>query len=230
MTELDLDFRDRAVFLPASDTLVLADLHLGRSRTAPIESPLDEIMQIPERIRDLIEHFDAARVIIGGDILDAFDTIPPGVTDRFAELQTQLADLDVTLTLLRGNHDSMLGTLYDGTLQESITVGHTAILHGHTRPAVNAERYIIGHEHPAIRIEGVKQPAYLYGPGVLDGSDVLILPAFSSLVRGTVFNTRTAEDCHSPLVQSTDLGRYRPVATDDTSLVFPPLAALRPYL
>ncbi|MFC6726418.1 metallophosphoesterase, partial [Halobium palmae] len=37
-----LAFRNRAVFLPAAETLVVADLHVGRDENSGVEFPLGE--------------------------------------------------------------------------------------------------------------------------------------------------------------------------------------------
>lgn len=233
MQHTDISFRDRAVYLHDADAIVLADLHLGRSRTAPVDTPLDEAVRLADRIVALTQDFKASHVIIAGDVLDAFDVIPPGVTERFRDVEARLAERDVTLTLLRGNHDPVLSSLYDGEILDEIELDGTVICHGHALPDGSVDRVVLGHEHPAIRIEGVKHPCYLLGHGVFRGADVLVVPAFSPLIRGTVMNGRTSSECHSPVVRATDLDRYRPIVLDgDTStpLTFPPLGSLRRYL
>ena len=226
-------YRDRAVFSPDTETLVLADVHLGRSRTAPIEAPLDGITRQVTRIATLVEEFDARRVVIAGDLLDAFDVVPPGVTERYRTLEEQLANRNVSITLVRGNHDPLLSTVASTAVQESVLLGHTVVSHGHAVPEHTGDQYIIGHAHPAIRIEGVKYPCYLFGAQVFEGADVLVLPAFSRLVRGTTINSLSGDDCHAPLLQQTNLDAYRPLVVDpDTArtLAFPPLGSLRAHL
>lgn len=233
LTPPGLEFRDRAVYVPASRTLVLADLHIGRARTAGIEAPVERAAGIHSRLRALLASFEPARVVIAGDVLDAFRRVPPGVADRFRAIVECVESTGAALVVLRGNHDGMLESIYAGRLRDTIILDETLIAHGDAEPTASATRYVIGHEHPAIRIEGVKRPCYLYGPNVWAGADVLVLPAFTPLVRGTVMNRRRASDCHAPILQAGDLDRYRPIVRDeaaDDTLTFPRFGSLRSHL
>ncbi|MFC6726746.1 metallophosphoesterase, partial [Halobium palmae] len=91
--------------------------------------------------------------------------------------------------------------------------------------------YVVGHDHPAIEIEGQKRPCFLYGPGVYRGADVLVLPAFNRLARGVTVNGRWGSDFQSPLLSR--VNEFRPVVYDTDSqetLEFPPLGKLRRML
>lgn len=229
----DVRFCDRAAYVPSIETLIAADLHYGRARTARLEAPLDEVVQIRERLLALVDRFDPTRLVLAGDILDAFDTVPPGVVDRVTGLLTDLAETGVSCTVLRGNHDTMLDSVFDGEIEDAVTIGETVIAHGHEPLETVAPRYVIGHEHPSIRIEGDRHPCYLYGQGVYRGADVFVLPPFTKLVRGTIVNFRSSQDCHAPLLRQTDLGAFRPIVRDeagDETLSFPPLHTLRSFL
>lgn len=233
MTEgpTDVRFRDRAAYLGESKTLVVADLHLGRARTPAIDAPLDPIVAVRDRLRALVRWCDPRRVVFAGDVLDAFESIPPGVVDRFGSIVDDLASAGFDLVLLRGNHDLLLAELADAPIEDVFEIDGTVVLHGHEEPPVAGSRYVIGHAHPAIRIEGVKRPCYLYGPACLDGRDLLVLPAFSRLARGATVNAGGSADDHSPLVRAAGLDGLHPIVeTDDDPLVFPPLATLRTYL
>lgn len=226
-------FRDRAVYLPAAETLVVTDLHLGRAKTAAIEAPLDSAVQIRQRLTALLETYEPARVVLAGDVLDSFDALPDGVEPRLQRILAAIEAGGATVIVLRGNHDTMLSTVYDGAIRDRDVLDGTVICHGHELPPTDAERYLIGHEHPALRIEGVKRPCYLFGRGIFEGADVLVLPAFSRLISGTTMNTRQAGDCHSPLLQAADLDRFRPIVRDeaaDETLTFPRFGALRSFL
>lgn len=233
MTEFQFATRDRAAYLPGANAVVIADLHLGRSRSPRVRTAIDEAVDFPGRIARLLSHFGADRLIVAGDLLDDFDTVPPGVPDRFAELRRAVADAGAELTVLRGNHDTMLGSLYEDGIDDVATLGETVVCHGDEIPDERGTGYVIGHEHPAIRIEGVRHPCFLHGVDVYADADVLVLPPFSPLVRGTLFNTRDGSQCVSPLVRATPIERYRPLVPETDAgepLTFPPLGTLREFL
>ncbi len=233
MTAFEYATRDRAAYLPGANALVIADLHLGRSRSPRVRMAIDEAVDFPGRIADLLSHFGADRLIVAGDLLDAFDTVPPGVPDRFAALRRAVADAGADLTLLEGNHDTMLGSLYEDEITDVVTLGETVVCHGHEIPEERGAAYVIGHEHPTIRIEGIRHPCFLHGDDVYAGADVLVLPPFSPLIRGTLFNRRDGPHCVSPLVRETPIERYRPIVPEtdgDDQHTFPPLGTLREFL
>jgi len=222
--------RDRAAYLPEPGALVLADLHLGRSRTSNVELPLAERDAIETRVADLLAAFDPRTVILAGDVCHAFSTLPDGVAATFGTLREPIEDAGAELVAVRGNHDVMLDELTDPVPEHRLRDG-TVVCHGHERPDADAERYVVGHEHPAIEIEGVRRPCFLWGVGTYRGSDVLALPAFTELAAGTLVNGLRERDAQSPLLA--DLGAFRPIVREDEkaeTLVFPSLDSLRALL
>ena len=228
----DWRFLDRSVYLTPSETLVLSDLHLGRARTAGIAMPISSADECIARLDPILERLKPRTVVLAGDILDAFSTVPRGVENQFSAVCDAIENRGATVVPLAGNHDTMLAELYDQPVDATYRVGETLICHGHELPDDEATRYLIGHEHPAIRIEGVKRPCYLWGPGP-NNSDLLVLPAVSSRSRGTVMNRRTRADCDSPFLGGASLDEFQPIVRDeddDATLPFPPLGELRPFL
>jgi putative SbcD/Mre11-related phosphoesterase len=220
--------RDRAAYLPEAETLVLADLHLGRARTSDVELPLPEREAIQSRVGELLDVFAPGRVVLAGDICHAFSTLPAGVTGTFQELRERIENREAGLVAVRGNHDAMLDSLADPVHAERLPDG-TVVCHGHEPPGETAERYVVGHDHPAIEIEGVRHPCFLWGESVYRGGDVLALPAFTELAAGTPINGMRGADLQSPLLS--DLGAFRPVVHEgEETLLFPPLDSLREFL
>ena len=227
---VDAAFRDRAVYLPAADALVLSDLHVGRDAVSNVELPLGERADLTGRLDALLDAFSPAEVVFAGDVLQAFDHVPDGVEETLAALRRQVADADADLTVVRGNHDSQLGTLVDYR-EEYRLDDDTLVCHGHERPEGTAPRYVVGHDHPAIEIEGKKRPCYLWGPDADGDGDVLVLPAFTRLARGVVINGLSGSDFASPLV--TRANDFRPVVRDedaDETFRFPSLGEFRGLL
>jgi len=145
-----------------------------------------------------------------------------------------VADSDAELVLVRGNHDSQLDRVVDLTVHDAYRLDSgTVVCHGHEEPTERGDRYVVGHDHPKITIEGDDWPCYLLGKGVYGGADVLVLPAFTRLASGVAVNGGHGRGTleRSPLV--TDIDRFRPVVRDedaDETLEFPFLGAFRELL
>lgn len=228
----DLAFGDRAVFVCEADTLVLADLHLGRSSTSAVDAPLGEHSDISQRLEGLLDRFEPDEVVIAGDVLHAFDTVPPHVEDGLFEIrQTIEEEADATAVFVAGNHDAVLETIVEPVPEYHLRDGNTVVCHGHELPETAAARYIIGHDHPAIRIEGTRHPCFLVGSVEQIESDVIALPAFNPIAMGMLVNTLNDDDFASPLLHG--IGGFRPLVRDETAdetLQFPPLNQLRDHL
>ncbi|MFC7045159.1 metallophosphoesterase [Halobacteriaceae archaeon GCM10025711] len=226
---MDAEYADRAVYLPAADALVLADLHVGRDAASNVELPLGERADLTDRLRRLLDRFRPATVVVAGDLLHTFDGVPDGVAETVADVESIVADA-AGLVVTPGNHDAMLDAVTEADRVAEHRLGDgTVVLHGHEEPTVEADRYVVGHEHPAIVIEGTKRPCYLLGPDAYRGATVLVLPAFSRLARGTVVNGLRGRDVLSPLVA--DVDAFQPVVlSGDEALTFPALGDLRSLL
>ncbi|MFB6299105.1 MAG: metallophosphoesterase [Halobacteriales archaeon] len=238
-TSEGLDFvpYKRAAYLPAADTVVLADIHIGRDRTSNIELGLGEREMLVDNLADLIETFDPHEVVFAGDTLHSFSQVPVEVERTFEELTTTVTAAGATLTILRGNHDTRLASVLDEdhAANEScrLTDGETIVLHGHEPPTRSAERYVIGHDHPAIEIEGHRRPCYLIAEDIYENANVIALPAFNPLIRGVPVNGAGRGDFQSPLLDR--IGTFRPVVHDDGddgagTLTFPRLSSFRDFL
>jgi len=228
----DVDFFERAAYLADADALVLADLHVGRARASNVEFPVDERGELLDRVDDLLDRTAPARVVVAGDLLHAFSTVPHGVAETVTALADRVAAADAEFVVTPGNHDSMLEAAFDGRAVSEHDLGDgTVVCHGHEAPDADAERYVIGHDHPAIEIEGDRHPCFLFGSDTYRGSDVLALPAFTPLARGVAVNGARAGDLQSPLLARP--GEFRPIVRDaagEETLPFPPLSQLREHL
>lgn len=232
MAEPTLDFtvRDRAAYLPAVEALVLADLHLGKIESSRLMLPSDEVSSLVGRLKTLVDEFDPSSVVVAGDILHDFGSVPRSVESSLTTLHEDLSDLGVEVIFVKGNHDTLLETQLDPVEAYACSDG-TVVCHGHVEPTIDGSRYLIGHEHPAIRISGQRKPCYLYGESVYRGADVLALPAFSGLITGTPINNLRGADLQSPLLA--DLDEFKPMLYDeaaDETLVFPRLREFRGVL
>lgn len=229
----DVAFDRRAVHLGGPDALVIADVHVGRTERSNVEFPLGERADLLDRLEGLLERFGPARVVVAGDLLHAFDSLPSSVVETVEAVEAAVAAAGADLAVVAGNHDTMLAELLDGPLDGGLRLGDgTLVVHGHEPPDGEAARYVIGHDHPAITIEGVRHPCFLFGESAYRGGDVLALPAFDRLARGSVVDGMTGADFMSPVLGA-GVGGYRPVVYDPDRgepLSFPPLAKLREHL
>lgn len=250
---------DRAAYFPDAEALVCADLHLGRDAESNVELPLGEHQRIPRRIETLLEQFDPEQLVVAGDVLHAFDEVAESTGESLAAVETAAADAGAEPIFVAGNHDSMLETVAESEVVAAHDLGTgTVVVHGDEHPSVlaeddgavadgagidrqpadsldvellDAERYVIGHEHPAIVIEGRRHPCYLEGPAPETSVSVFVLPAFNRLTRGTVLNGATTGDTSAPLLR--DVQRFRPAVRDSEAketLWFPSFSELQPLL
>ncbi|WP_459885801.1 metallophosphoesterase [Halostagnicola bangensis] len=233
MVETELSLASRSVFVPQADALIAADLHLGKGAASRVEVPLEDSGDSISRLEALLETHEPSTVVIAGDLLHSFDRVPRGVESAIQEIRELIDAFGASLVVTPGNHDTMLEGVYDGAAREEYRLedGKTVVCHGHEEPSSTAERYIVGHDHPALSVDGRKLPCFLYGPGAYDGADVLVCPAFTRLARGATVNGMGGRDFQSPLVRDSD--GFHPAVRDEGSeetLWFPSLEACRGLL
>jgi putative SbcD/Mre11-related phosphoesterase len=233
---MEFEPRDRAAYLPAADALVCADLHVGRDETSDVAFRLGEGEDLRDRFAALCRRYEPREVVIAGDLLHSFSRLPTGVVRTVEALEAAAAAVDARFVVTPGNHDTMAAELCDGPTPDAYRLepwdGPDSIVvsHGHVRPEIDADWYVVGHDHPALSVEGRRHPCYLHGRGV-DGAGVLMLPAFSRLPAGVDVNHVTGADLQSPLVDSVDA--FRPIVRDeaaDRTHEFPPLGECRGLL
>ncbi|WP_049922876.1 metallophosphoesterase [Halopiger djelfimassiliensis] len=231
--DLPVTPRNRAVFVPGADALVVADVHLGRAAASNVDAPLDDGDAVRRRLEPLLGETDPQTVVVAGDLLHSFQRVPRGLEDDLSALESVVAEAGASLVVTPGNHDTMLSSVFDGetAAEYRLADGETVVCHGHEPPTTDATRYLVGHDHPALSVEGRKLPCFLYGPNAYDGADVVMLPAFTQLAGGATVNGMRARDFQSPLVEDADA--FHPAVWDDSSgetLWFPPLGECRRLL
>ena len=145
----------RAVVL--GDTLVVADCHVGRGTGGELEFPVGSGTDMVERFRDLVGRHAPEEVVIAGDLLHSFETVPRQVETTLAGLRKGVRDIGAEMVVTPGNHDTMLDAAYAGDLHDEYAFetdnGETVVVtHGHEEPERAADAYVVGHDHPAIEI------------------------------------------------------------------------------
>lgn len=227
-------YRDRALVL--DDAVVVADLHVGRDAASAVAGRVGEHADLTDRVGALLERHAPETLVVAGDLLHSFGELPTGVMETLTALHRRARAADAAVVVTPGNHDSMLRSLWDGPTPATYRLPgaeEVLVCHGHDAPDADADvdLYVVGHDHPTVEIEGRRRPCYLYGEGAYRGGDVVMLPAFTRLVRGVAVNDMGAADFQSPLVR--DPAAFRPIVRDEAAaetLTFPPLGELRGLL
>ncbi len=220
-------FRGRGVVI--EETLVIADLHLGRGASGGLQLPVGGGADILERFSSLVETASPSRIVIAGDLLHSFDTVPQTVKRTIEGLRERAGSAEIVVT--RGNHDAILNRVWEGQLTEEIQIGETIVCHGHTEPENQAKRYVIGHDHPTLDIDGQRRPCALVGSTAKEDADVIMLPAFNRILRGVPVNDMGNREFQSPFLS--DPGGFRPVVRDQDSretIRFPQLGEIEAQL
>lgn len=222
-----MEFDDRALLV--GDALVVTDLHVGKE-AGSVEFPVGERMDLVERLTALLARHGPETVVFAGDLLHSFGSIPPEATRTVQDLTAAVREAGATAVATPGNHDTMLDGLWDGetTAEAQVTPG-TVVLHGHKSPKSDATKYVVGHDHPTIEIEGRRRPCYLVGEQAV--GEVVMLPSFTRLARGVEVGRMHTHEFQSPLV--TDVDNLQPVVWDHDAgepLAFPLLGEFRGML
>lgn len=172
---------ERALYWPARERLVIADLHLGKShvfRQAGIAVPSGATQEDLRRLDGLIRLTQARAVWIVGDLLH-------GPAERAAWRDAWMAwrqgqgHLDVAV--IAGNHDRALDAEVLGVRQLGSACADGPFLFRHAPGLDPQGRHVIaGHVHPKARVPGVSRawPVFWMRPAET------VLPAFSDFTGG----------------------------------------------
>ena len=185
---------DRAIFRKRDETLVLADLHLGKVqhfRKHGIYMPQQSAEKDYERLTDLIEWLKPRRVILLGDLFHSSNN------HEWTMLSNVLSMFSATeFVLVLGNHDILdekeykqirLTVVKEKLVEDDIVFSH------HPQKKVQVDKFsIVGHIHPGFVLRGkgkqtIKLPCFHLR------NNQLILPAFGSLT-GLQLIERQKED------------------------------------
>lgn len=182
----------RAAYLPATATLLVADLHLGKAATfrrQGIPVPEGSAAKDLARLVGLVTATKAERLLILGDLFHARSGCTAEVFAEFTAARKSVADTAVLL--VAGNHDRSIGRLPQGIGIDSVlrTLDEPPFhfVHEPGTPLPEPHRdepfTIAGHLHPTLAIrapsgERIADRCFFAEPGLL------VLPAFGSFTGG----------------------------------------------
>lgn len=173
---------EKAAFLAASRTLLVADAHIGKAvtfRALGVPVPRGTTSETLDLLSSLVARWHARRVVFLGDFLHSARAHAPATLGAVARWRRRHASLE--LVLVRGNHDSRAGDppAYLGmrVVDEPFALDGLALCH-HPRPQRGA--YVLaGHLHPCVSL-GARGFDHLRLPCFWLGDDVGVLPAFGA--------------------------------------------------
>jgi uncharacterized protein len=181
----------RAAFLPATSTLLVADVHLGKAATfrhAGIPVPEGSAQADLVRLERLVAATSARRLLILGDLFHARGGCTEQVFAEFAASRARYAATEVFL--VAGNHDRAIGRVPSSLgIDSCMRTLDEPPFHFVHEPATDLPEpgrtcfTIAGHIHPTVSITS---PG---GDRVTDRCFVaeelvLVLPAFGSFTGG----------------------------------------------
>ena len=168
-----------AVIHVASDTAIIADVHLGYewSRAAQGDIiPQHSLTETLDKLTALVAHATIRRLVVAGDLVE--NRQPCARTARDVRgLVRWLRERAIEPVFLRGNHDP----IRHPPLPSSMMLDGWTILHGDR--ALPDGPSIFGHHHPALKAGGLVAPCFLIGVRTI------ALPAFSPNAAGLDVST-----------------------------------------
>jgi putative SbcD/Mre11-related phosphoesterase len=178
-----------ALWLPESQTILVADLHLGygwAQRRRGELGPLADF-QAHDKLLRLCAELEPQRIVFVGDLVHA----PRPCEPERAYIEETLNTLAqrAEIIAVRGNHDRAFAREFGHlplSTTEAWTCGDITAIHGDRldcSPIPQSGTLVLGHLHPSLSIReasgaGQKLPVFLVSPRCI------VMPAFSPFARG----------------------------------------------
>ena len=172
---------DRSLFWEARKTLVLSDLHLGKSghfRKAGIPVPQQVFQEDLQRLFNLVQQFQPECLLVIGDMFHSSGNLEH---EWFRSWRKELSQLQITL--VKGNHDILEEAWYESAgielAGERAEDGPFAFVHDIPAATKSEQTHypICGHLHPAVCLPGGSRQT-LRLPCFYFGKKQAVLPAF----------------------------------------------------
>ena len=169
----------RSLYIPTTQQLVLADLHLGKTshfQQHGIALPSSVAERDLAVLEALIKHYLPNTIIIAGDFFHAHQN---SELNLFKKWKNQSFIKPLEWILVKGNHDRMPKKVYQNLnieLCEILEEDSFRVVH---HPPKNTNKLTLsGHLHPGIVLKGIGKQRYRL-PCFLVSKNEIILPAFS---------------------------------------------------
>ncbi|MEZ5659243.1 MAG: ligase-associated DNA damage response endonuclease PdeM [Burkholderiaceae bacterium] len=210
---------DGAAFEPASGSLLVADLHLGKAEAfgrggLPVPGAVNG--DTLTRLRSLCQRIPASRLIVLGDLMHA---ALPESHPLFGELRNAVRGLPMPIAVVAGNHDRQAHRYADllgiELLAEPVRAGPFLLRH---EPVPERGLHVLaGHIHPVLRLVGRADSLRLPCFWLRDG--LTVLPAFGAFTGGWTIRPQPGERAlaidgqrvHEIPVPPRERGRHAPL-------------------
>jgi DNA ligase-associated metallophosphoesterase len=176
---------DRALYWPAREMLILADVHLGKDasfRAAGLPVPAGNSGKDLARIEALVKATAARRLVVLGDLVHNRASHQAELASAFCTWRATHRELEVML--VRGNHDKHAGPCPADwrvmTVAEPFDAGPLRLGH---YPDTTDQPLLCGHVHPTVSVRDFDRSTAAIPCFVVDAKQ-LILPAFGSFTGG----------------------------------------------
>jgi DNA ligase-associated metallophosphoesterase len=187
----------RALHWPAASTLFITDPHFGKAatlRSAGIPIPQGSTRHDLDHLDALLAATDARRLVILGDFFHARAGRAEPVLAALGAWRARRPDLSITL--VRGNHDRHAGDPPDAwnvqTVTEPFPLPPFICYHQPLEPAALADVHghvLAGHLHPQVSLRAA-DGSQLRIPCFWFGKEQAVLPAFGSFTGGYTVRPR----------------------------------------
>ena len=172
---------ERCIFWQEEKTLILSDLHLGKTghfRKEGIAVPQAILKEDLQRFVSLIQQFKPERIYVIGDM---FHSRANRELDFFLKWRNDFRS--VSVQLIRGNHDILSNDWYHTAgitvTNEQLTIGSFVFSHDIIDCVLTETQYAFsGHIHPGFSIRGIGKQSLRF-PCFFFGHQHAVLPAFS---------------------------------------------------
>ncbi|MES2833003.1 MAG: ligase-associated DNA damage response endonuclease PdeM [Pseudomonadota bacterium] len=175
----------RAIYWPARQMLIIADIHFGKAasfRALGVPVPAGTTTQNLLALEQLLSSFVIREVLFLGDFLHAKAAHAPATLAAIRQWRQRYTELE--LTLVRGNHDDRAGDPPPDfgmqIVDEPHVIGPFAFCH---HPQESALGHVLaGHVHPvhrlAVNADSLRLPCFVIG------ERTSILPSFGAFTGG----------------------------------------------
>jgi putative SbcD/Mre11-related phosphoesterase len=208
-----------ALFISDEKILAIADLHVGIEhelfeKGIVIPSQAEKFKEIIEK---LIDATKAKTLVVLGDIKHEVPGISFREEKEVPKLFSSLVK-KVKIICCKGNHDTYLEKILPKGIKifssKGFRIGEYGFFHGHAWPSkklMQCDYLFIGHIHPVVQLKdrfgySIIEQVWIKGKIIRDKIkkrykiektgklELIILPAFNSLLGGTFVNVKNASD------------------------------------